>query len=88
MLVSLFLKGPFFQIIRRSQQLSLFLCDVGKTSPCVYIYSYSVPSAILGPDEKQNTTFKLVLGGVRIFALSICSHEQSIFSNIVGSLCF
>ena len=31
---SLFLKDPFFQIvILRLQQLSLFLCGVGKTSP-------------------------------------------------------
>ena len=29
----LFLKDPFFQIIKRSQHLSLFLCGVGKVLP-------------------------------------------------------
>ena len=29
---SLFLKDPFFQIILRSQQLSLFLCGDGESS--------------------------------------------------------
>ena len=32
---SLFLKDPFFQIILRSQQLSLFLCGVCKNSPFI-----------------------------------------------------
>ena len=40
--------------------MSLFLCGVGKTSPCALIYSvdifsYSGPSGILGSDGKQNT---------------------------------
>ena len=36
---SLFLKDPFFKIIYRSQQLSLFLCGVGKSSSHASIYS-------------------------------------------------
>ena len=42
----------------------------------VYIFSYSGPSGILGSDRKQNTV-EPVLGGVRIVALSISSHEQT-----------
>ena len=46
--------------------------------PIVWIFlSYSCPSGIFGSDGKQNTTFKPVLGGVRIVALSISSHEQT-----------
>ena len=45
---SLFLKYKFFQIIKSLQQLLLFLCGVGKTSPInrynVDIFSYSGPS--------------------------------------------
>ena len=38
-------------------------------------YSYSGYSEILGSDEKQNKP--VLVGGVRIVALSIGSHEQT-----------
>ena len=41
----------------------------------VEIFSYFGPSGILGSDESR-IPLKPVLGGVRIVALSICSHEQ------------
>ena len=41
----------------------------------VEIFSYSGPSGILGSDESR-IPLKPVLGGVKIVALSICSHEQ------------
>ena len=42
----------------------------------VDIFSYSGPSGILGSDGKQEP-IKLVLGVVRIVAISISSHEQT-----------
>ena len=39
-------------------------------------FSYSGPMGISGSDGKHNTA-KMVLGGVRIVALSISSHEQT-----------
>ena len=39
-------------------------------------FSYSGPSGILGSDVKQ-IQLKPELGGVRIIALSISSHEQT-----------
>ena len=42
----------------------------------VDIFSYSGPSGILG-SAKSKILFKPVLGGVRIGALSISSHEQT-----------
>ena len=39
-------------------------------------FSYSGPSGIGGSDRKQNTA-KAGARGVRIVALSICSHEQT-----------
>ena len=42
----------------------------------VEIFSYSGPSGILGSDESR-IQLKPVLGGVKIVALSICSHEQT-----------
>ena len=35
----LFLKDPFFHMLKRSQHLSLFLCGVGKVLP---VHRYSV----------------------------------------------
>ena len=32
----------------------MFLCGVGKTSPCVDIFSYSGPLGKLGSNGKQN----------------------------------
>ena len=57
---SRFLKDPFFQIIQRSQQLSLCRVELVKLLPVyqysVDIFSYSGPSGILGSGGKQNTT--------------------------------
>ena len=43
----------------------------------VDIFSYSGPLGILDSGGKQNTTFKPVLGGMRIIALSIGSRYQT-----------
>ena len=55
---SLFLKDPFFQIIKRLQQLPLCRSELVKLPPIhqygVDICSYSGPSGILCFDEKKN----------------------------------
>ena len=60
------------------RQIFTLLKDI--TSP-VHRYSvdflYSGPSGVLGSDGKQNTAFKPMLGGLRIVALFISSHEQT-----------
>ena len=57
-----------------SQQLSLFRVELVKLLPVhrysVNIFSYSGPSGIL------------VLGGIRIVALSISSHEQTQYNRV------
>ena len=55
---TLFQKDPFFQIIQRSQQLSLCRVMLEKLLPVhrysVDIFSYSGPLGILGSEGKQN----------------------------------
>ena len=43
----------------------------------VDIFSYSSPSGTLGSDAESRIPLKPVLGGVRIVAFSINSHEQT-----------
>ena len=78
---SLFLKNLFFQIIKRSQQLSLFLCGVGKTfSPCIAIVLIFFHILVLQEylvGRESRIPLQPVIGHVRIVALSISSHEQT-----------
>ena len=56
---SLFQKDPFFEIIQRSQKLSLCRVELVKLLPVhrysVDMFSYSGPSEIFSSDGKQNT---------------------------------
>ena len=56
---SLFLKDPFSQIIKRSQQLTLCRMELLKLLPLhryrVDIFSYSGPTVKFRSDENQNT---------------------------------
>ena len=76
---SLFLKDPFFQINERSQQLSLCRVELVKL---LIVHRYSVDifhilvlNEYLVPTESR-ILLKPVLGGMRIIALSISSHDQ------------
>ena len=75
---SLFLKDPLFQIIQRSQQLSLCLCGVGSNfSPCIDIVLIFFHIQVLHEYwvlTESRIPLKPVLGGVRIVALSISSY--------------
>ena len=73
---SLFLKDPFFQIFKRSQQLSLFLFGV----PCIekeLIFFQNLVFQQYWVLVVSRITLKPVLGEVRIVALSISSREQT-----------
>ena len=77
---SLFLKDLFFQIILRSQQLSLCCVELVKLLP-IHRYRVDIFHILVLQEywvlTESRIPLKPVLGSVRIVALSIRSHEQT-----------
>ena len=77
---SLFLRDPFSRLFRGRNSCRCFCVELVKFLPVhrysVDIFSYFGPSGILDSDESR-IPLKPVLGGVRIVAFSISSHEQT-----------
>ena len=67
-------KDLFFQIIKKSQQLSSFLCGVGINIVLNFLFLFLQEYWFL---TKSRISLKPVLEGMRIVALSISSNEQT-----------